>query len=69
MLLQGFDPEAVAVFVVESSLFFDRCGCILPLSPVLRGTQAAPLGLVLHADTGEEMKGRKHYYNQEPAIF
>lgn len=43
MLLQGFDAEAVAVLVVESSLLFDRCGCILPLSPVLRGTQAAPL--------------------------
>lgn len=43
VLLQGFHTKAVAVLAVESSLLFDRCGCVLPLFPVLRGTQAAPL--------------------------
>lgn len=43
MLLQGFDPEAVAVLAVEGAVVFDGRGRVLPFSPVLRGAQAAPL--------------------------
>lgn len=54
VLLQRFNAKSVAVLGVESSFLFDRCGCVLPFSPILRGTEAVPLWLVLKVnDTGE----------------
>lgn len=43
VLLQRFNAKSVAVLGVESSFLFDRCGCVLPFSPILRGTEAVPL--------------------------
>lgn len=54
VLLQRFNAKSVAVLGVERSFLFDRCGCVLPFSPILRGTEAVPLWLVLKVnDTGE----------------
>lgn len=43
VLLQRFNAKSIAVLGVESSFLFDRCGCVLPFSPILWGTEAVPL--------------------------
>jgi len=43
VLLKGLDAEAVAVLAIDSPFLFNRCGCILLFSPVLRGAKASPL--------------------------
>lgn len=43
VLLQRFNAKPVAVLAVESAFLFDRCGCVLPFSPVLWGTEAIPV--------------------------
>lgn len=61
VLLQQFDPKAVAV-LVKSFLLFDRRGCVLPLSPVLQGPQATPLRLVLQMDTASRINEWKCFF-------
>lgn len=57
VLLQGPDTKTVAVLAVESPLLSVGCRGFLLLLPVLRGTQATPLWLVLWSQKNRKTQG------------